>query len=169
MDLFHKVKMQPVEPEAVALISALIERHVPVIAVTSRQMQLSALTMQQLDATHLTFSKSSLAKSTVNFNESSRIRFEQGVLFCSGKDKGFVLAQFLDQLKIHPRIIVCVDDKERHLHSIAKIAAQRGCSFIGLRYSFLDEKVKNYKLDDNAIALLEQHRQQSLCPNPQYA
>lgn len=170
MNLFHKATMQAVEPEAVTLISALIERHVLVIAVTSRQMQLSALTMQQLDATHLTFAKSSLAKSTVSFNESSRIRFEQGVLFCSGKDKGFVLAQFLDQLKIHPRIIVCVDDKERHLCSIEKIAEQRNCSFIGLRYNFLDEKVKNYTLDDNSVALLEHNSTQSpFCALPQCA
>lgn len=169
MDLFHKAKMQPVEPEAVPVLTALMERQIPVIALTSRQMKLSALTTQQLHKTNLAFTNSPLTKNAFIFDESSRTKFEDGVLFCSGKDKGLTLAQFLDQLKIQPHTIVCIDDKEKHLQSVAKVAAQQGCHFIGLRYSFLDEKVKNYALDNNSIALLEHNAQLPFCALPQCA
>lgn len=156
ISLLKKATMQPVESQAVTLVGDLISKHVPVIAVTFRTIQLHELTAQQLHGVGIDFSTSMLAKKTFVLNDGeSCIRFEQGVLFCNGTDKGLAVAQFLDQLQLTPRIIVCVDDKEHHIRSVAKVVQQRGCSFVGLRYSFLDNKVKNFKLDSGSIALLE--------------
>jgi hypothetical protein len=154
--LLKKATMRPVEPQVVMLVGDLISRHVPVIAVTSRTMQLHELTTQQLHDVGIDFSASMLAKKTLMLNDkSSVICFEKGVLFCSGTDKGAAVVQLLDQLQLNPTIIVCVDDKEHHIRSVAKVAAQCGCSFVGLRYGFLDDKVKRFKLDNESIALLD--------------
>ncbi len=156
MDLLHKITMRPVEPQAVTVVSELLTLHVPVIALTARQISLCALTARQLHDVNIEFVMSTLANKSFTFNHKSFcIHFEHGVLLCNGNDKGLAIAQLLDQLCIKPHIIVYIDDKEKHLQSVAKIAQQRGHSFVGLRYSFLDDKVKNFKLDDKSVALLE--------------
>ncbi len=158
--LLYRVIMQPVEAQGAQLVRELISARVPVIAVTARQLSLAALTMRQLHGVGIMFDSSVLAGQTIALNDgSSRMRFEHGILFCWGNDKGVAVSQLLDRLGFNPRMIVFIDDKESHLRSAAKIAKQRGCKFIGLRYGYLDEKVKNFELDDESIALLDRQMQ----------
>lgn len=155
MRLFYRVPMQPVELQVVNLLAELVSAKIPVIAVTARPISFAALTVRQLHSVGIAFDSSMLAAQNFTFNDGSFcIRFENGILFCEGNDKGLAVAQLLDRLDLYPRIIVFVDDKERHIQSVAKIAKQRGCKFIGLRYGYLDEKVKKFELDNESIALL---------------
>ncbi len=68
----------------------------------------------------------------------------QSIIFCQGKKNGATLFTVLDAQGIYPEIIVMIDDKRQYLELIEQACHERGIMFIGLRYGYLDEKVKEF-------------------------
>ncbi len=66
------------------------------------------------------------------------------VIYCNGHKTGTTLFTILDAFGICPTFIVFIDDKEHYLEAIEQECNARNIEFIGLRYSYLDEKVANY-------------------------
>ena len=155
MKILHEVQMKTVEPDTVSVFNNLLSK-VPTIAVTSRSLPLCDLTFRQLQSVGINFQQSMLVKHAFAL-DTCPIRFDHGILFCSGTDKGCAVTQFLKKLHLSPQLIILVDDKLKHVQAVAKAAAQQNISFVGLRYGFLDEKVKSFTLDQKSIALLEQN------------
>ena len=123
----HHLRMKPVEPNIVLIIKALQDIGIPVTSVTARGDVLKETTYRQLDEIE--------------------INLRGKIIFCDGKDKGTCYAAELKNRTTLPAHITAVDDKGHHLLSIAKIAESLGIRFTGIRYSHLDEKVKQLALE----------------------
>jgi hypothetical protein len=121
-----------------------------VIALTARSLELVDCTFKQLQSIDIDFSKTGFCSLQVlQFNELHHpAHYSQGVVFCSRNAKGKTLLQLFEKTKFQAKKIIFVDDKLQYLECVQKELAEKGIKdFIGIRYSFLDEKVKNFKLD----------------------
>lgn len=146
----RKATVKPVEPEVVTLIKDLQNKGIHVIALTARSLELETCTIRQLKSIDIDFSKTCPAASqTLVFSELIHpAHYTQGIMFCSNNPKGKALLQLFEKTKFDAKKIVFVDDKLKYLECVGKELAEKGITdFIGIRYSFLDEKVKNFKLD----------------------
>ena len=131
----HHLRMQPVEkPTIVNIIRALQDIGIPVIGLTARDEVLKESTLRQL--------------------KEIGIDFHGRIIFCNGKDKGECLEKYLTTHKIKLRHIVMADDKEKHLLHVQKAVEKLGIRFSGVRYSFLDEKIKNVDMPGANAQLL---------------
>jgi hypothetical protein len=147
--------MQPVEPEVVTIIKDLQRKGICVIALTARSLELQACTLKQLQSIDIDFSKTGLrSEQPLSFSDLPHpAQYSHGVMFCSRNAKGKALLQLFEKTKFQAKKIVFIDDKQQYHECVQKELGEQGINdFIGIRYSFLDEKVKNFKLDLNTIA-----------------
>ena len=134
------------------IVSQLQRRRHPVMGMTTRGLGMSTRTVEQLRSVGIDLSKTSPTKEELFFtNINSRLGDMHGVLFCggilftAGTDKGSAFAKFLDTLSFRPTAVVFVNDKRDHITPIEEVCKERGISFVGLRYGFLDAKVKSFR------------------------
>ncbi len=145
----------PAEENTIALIHALQKKQIPVMGLTTRGATLAESTAQQLDSIGIDFSVTSITPYNISFVlPKEQARLYKGVMFCASNSKGDALKALLNAAPFKPKKIVFVDDKERHLKAVKQAATDLGCAFIGVRYSCLDEKMKEYVLDEESKALL---------------
>lgn len=144
-----------VEKETASVMTRIQQKAVSMMGLTVRGVSVLEATIAQLQSLGFDFSKT--APSSTDhyfFNEPQFILFRKGILFTAGTDKGSALIQFLDREKLNPQHVVFIDDQYRHLESVEKVLRQRNIAFVGLRYSFLDQKNKNFSQE---LADTEQH------------
>lgn len=142
----HHIQTQAVEPEVVNLIKALQDVGIPVLALTARDHSLIETTFRQLDEIGIDFSKNQHGhRPTVSLgnNPKNAATYHGGIIFCNGNDKGECLSAFLEKCTKHPRHVVMVDDKQKHLSHVRTAVEALQIRFDGLRYGLLDTKVKN--------------------------
>lgn len=137
-------QMKLVEPTTLGLVQKLQKKKIPVMSLTARSLALVSRTFEQLQANGIDFSKTAPVQKEIHFGENSGIYLKDGVLFSSGENKGAVFSQMLQKTGLHPRNVLMIDDKQGHLADVEKVCEQQGIVFLGLRYGFLDEKVKNF-------------------------
>lgn len=140
----HHTKMQAVENETVRLVNFLQDLNIPVIALTARGNTISIPTLNALKAVGLYFDKQWGQMEYVLHHEQNRgaVLFKDGVIFCSGKDKGKSLDAFFRTFDQRPAHVLMVDDKEHHLTSVQQMVEAYKGKFTGIHYSYLDEKIK---------------------------
>jgi len=141
----HKTKVKPVETSTVQLFEQLHNGGWQVIALTTRGIELAAKTIEQLKSVGIDFSKAMPVSQEIIFEHVRGALYRGGIVFCDGSNKGALLLQFFKQSGLDPKKILFVDDKEKCLRDVEQVCAEHQISFIGLRYGFLDEKVKNLK------------------------
>lgn len=129
--------MQPVEQSIVAIVKALQKIGIPVIALTSRSDDLRQETLRQLDEVG------------VNLHDK--------IIFCANRSKGDCLKEYLLTCNKKLSHIVMVDDKEKHLIHVKNAVASLGLRFDGVRYGYLDEKVKNTDMNQARTELGQFH------------
>ncbi len=141
----HHVSTKPVESQVVFLINALQDSGIPLLALTARDGTLIETTCRQLNEIGIDFSRKLTSYDSsiqLGTHENNRSIFQGNIIFCGGNDKGQCLKELLKRYQILPRHIVMVDDKEKHLMHVKEAVLSLGIRFNGLRYSFLDNKVK---------------------------
>lgn len=79
--------------------------------------------------------------------------FYKGMLFTIQQDKGPVLNAFFEHLKIIPKKIVFIDDKEKNLKSVEQISKNWEIEFIGIEYKVPKEYTKAANEDIAKIQL----------------
>lgn len=144
--------VQPVEPEIVTLLQKFQNKGIPIIALTARSLEIEACTINQLKSIDIDFSVTSpqIKKGKDFSNLAKPVRYSKGIMFCSGNSKGKTLLSLFEATDFWPNKVIFVDDKMKYLESVEKELAEAGINdFIGIRYGFLDEQVKNFKLDVN--------------------
>ncbi|MFI4918422.1 MAG: DUF2608 domain-containing protein [Legionellales bacterium] len=129
------LRMKPVEPNVVMMIKALINTGLPVYGLTARGRSLQEVTERQL------------LKIGIDLRDQ--------IIFCDGRDKGLCLKQQLEHLSEYPRHIAFVDDKAKCLQSVKEILLALRIPFTGLRYGFLDEKVKQIDFEKAHVQLAQ--------------
>lgn len=152
------IKAQQVEQVSIDLIKAFQDIGLPVIAITARDINMEETTLRQLQDNHLDFTKGGsfyTFKHVLGTPENSlnTAFFSNGILYCDGKNKGKCLDAFLNNNAIHPRHIIMIDDKLKHLEHVGEIAGTKNIDFHGFRYGFLDSKVQSLDWHETKIQL----------------
>lgn len=142
-DVIHAIDFQPVESITIEIIKELQNAGVIVVGLTARSFEICDRTIEQLYTMGIDLSHASLWHEELWHDCHLSYCHKNGIIFCDGNDKGKVLTQIFDRLHYRPSKIIAIDDKERHLHAIAR-AIDPDIEFIGIRYAHLDEKVKNF-------------------------
>ena len=150
-----KLSMKPVEDHVVTLIDLLQKKNVVVIGLTARSGPLVTRSIEQLNAINISFSKTTpQLKNPLTFDHLKfPVEYNEGILFCHNNAKGDVLKTILGVVEQQPKKIIFVDDREKHVACVEKAGKALGIEVVGLRYSYLDEAVKNYVLPTEVVAV----------------
>lgn len=134
-----------VEPGTQKIIKHLQNEGFKAMALTTRGLEISACTVKQLKSLNIDLNLTSPSRSNHYFMvDQSQVLFHEAILFTAGAHKGICLFKFLDTIQYVPSSIVFINDKASHIEQIEKTAIEKNIPFIGLRYGFLDKKVKNF-------------------------
>ena len=149
-----KIKVRPVEKnETIKTIEGLQKQEIPVMALTARSFPMINNTFRQFKEMNIDLTKTSLNNQIITFKKFEfPATYKKGVLFVGNNNKGKLLKTYLSTISFKPSKIIMIDDKEHHLKKIETVFKGTKTSFIGLRYSFLDSKVKNFVLKTSEIS-----------------
>lgn len=142
----HLSKMELVEEGTAELIRELQERGQPIIGLTTQGLALATRTRLQLKEQGIDlFTAAPVQRDIFFLNGDHGVLFRNGILFTSGTHKGEALFNLCREIGYEPKRIVFVNDKATHLAEIEKSAERRGVEFLGLRYSFSDERKRAFR------------------------
>lgn len=142
-DVIRAIDFIPVELTTCDIIRQLQQMGVIVVGLTARSCHIANRTTEQLQKIGIEFSHAPLWHEDFCSDGHLEYCYLNGIIFCNGNDKGKVLVDIFERLNHCPCKIIAIDDKEKHLHAIAR-AIDPCIEFIGIRYAYLDEKVRNF-------------------------
>lgn len=117
-----------VEPITPQVIRDLQDRGIAVMALTSRDMELTEATLRQVKSLGIDFSKTSPTRKSKYFHH--------GILFADKNfPKGPALLAYLEGTGVKPKRIILVDDLKKNLESVGN-----SIGAIGLHYPLVDNK-----------------------------
>jgi len=134
-------KVKLVEDEIRDILENIQNKKTYLMGLTTRDHSFSLAAIKQLDSLKIDLSKTAPAKKNIYFENG--VLYKKGILFAKGIEKGAVLEQFLKKIKFKPKSVVFIDDKLKHLNEVEKFCEKLKIKFLGIRYGYLDEKVKN--------------------------
>ncbi len=143
--------VKPVEPHTPHFINMLHSKH-KVIGLTSRGKELADATHRQLNSILVNFNHASTHQNRdVDLSHLGSTSYAtNGIVFAGGKNKGMCLKKFMDEMgytRENTPHILFLDDKKHHVELVKKAALEIGINFTGIRYSHLDEKIKEVDLN----------------------
>ncbi len=149
------IKVKTVEEnETLKVINLLQKQKIPVIALTARSLPMTNNTFRELKEINIDLTPTALSKQNITFKKNEfPAKYQKGILFVGNNNKGKLLKTYLSAVSFEPSKIVMIDDKEHHLKKIETEFKGTKTSFIGLRYAFLDAKVKNFVLKTSEIPI----------------
>lgn len=136
-----------VEPGSAELIERLQKEGFMVMGLTTRGLGLSDRTLEQLSRVNVDFTINPPVKDEVYFFNKQGVLFRQGVMFTSGTWKGKALEKFLKIIECHPKKVVFINDKMKHLQDVESGCIEMGIEFVGLRYGVTDGTVASFDPD----------------------
>lgn len=137
-------KVKVVEEGTTQLLERLQEEGYTVMGLTTRGLGLSTRTIFQLESLGIDLSVTAPTHEDVFFINNHGVLFRGGILFTAGTHKGVALAKFLHLVEKRPDNIVFINDKWQNIREVEVICEKYQVPFLGLRYSFLDEKVASF-------------------------
>jgi hypothetical protein len=157
VDLWHQIERlsdyQTMEKNTAAAVTRLQDKNLPVMALTTRSMDITDATFRQLAMCGIDLKKCAPIHENFWVPGIDQVLWKDGVLFSTGRHKGQVLQAFLDHTHLHPTRIVFINDKLAHLKEVESACDVRGIEFLGLRYSGADSYVANYRRDLGDVQL----------------
>jgi hypothetical protein len=106
-------------------------------------------TLAQLQRMDIDFSRSALHDHPVDLTMRDTAHHRHGIIFSGQNDKGELLVKFFQTIDYHPKKVIFIDDKLKYVEQVQRAMAAAEIPFIGIRYSHLDEKVKNYNVAEH--------------------
>lgn len=144
----HITQVKLVEIGTDTIIDNLQKQNLMVIGLTSQGLALATRTVQQLNDLNIDLIRTAPSKEDLYFNNGAHgVLYRQGIIFTSGTKKGKALLTWLDTNDLHPERILFINDKLTHLRDVEEDIEARGINFIGLRYNYSDDRVKNFRKD----------------------
>jgi len=134
-----------VEQDTGSIIKTLQNRGIAVMGLTSRDDALLKTTIRQLESVGVNFNNGVFKDFQANLTLGERSKIKQGIIFTGGKHKGECLLEFLSLANWSPKKIIFVDDQLKNVQEV-EVSLLKTPPFInykGVRYSFLDDKIKN--------------------------
>lgn len=137
-------EVKPVEALTPGLIKKLQTSGIHMIGLTSRQVPLADISLNQLASIGIHFKADYLPSDAIAWTFSAPALMKEGVIFCSEyNDKGEVLHAYLDKINIHPKKMLFIDDGMRNLQSVMKAYAGEAI-VVGLHYPLVADYKKQH-------------------------
>lgn len=119
------------------------------IALTNRSIPVANRTVKLLRNINIDFSKNGLYNDNLELKITHNGIFSRGIIFAGKNDKGKMLALFFKTINYVPKKLIYVDDRIEYVKSVESQFDNSNfgghkVEFIGIRYSFMDEKKKNF-------------------------
>ena len=143
-------EVKPVEKNTKKIIDDLQNKNLKVMALTTRGFISALAAINQLNSIEINFSISSPFSEEIFFESGGN--YKNGILFANGKNKAEVLKGFFEKIKFKPKKIVFIDDKHKNVLSLEPFCDKENIKYFGLRYGFMDKKVRNFDPD---LALIQ--------------
>lgn len=141
-------KVRVVEEGTQDFISGLQKAGYTIMGLTTRGLGLSHRTIEQLKSISIDLSLTAPSQDEVHFmNGGEGILYRKGVLFTAGTNKGQALKRLVDTINYRMENVVFINDKASHIKEIETTCQALGIPFIGLRYGYTDEQVRNFRQD----------------------
>jgi len=141
-------KMQLVEKQIDETVAHMQKNGYTIMGLTTRGLSLSTRTVEQLHSVGVNLTKTAPTQEEIFFkNGLHYVLFRGGALFTAATHKGKALFTFLDAIDYKPKSVVFINDKATHLREVEVACIEKGIPFIGLRYGYTDERVKNFRKD----------------------
>lgn len=141
----HITPVKLVEAETDNIIKELQNKHITVMGLTTQGLALTTRTIQQLNSLNIDLSATAPSQEDHYFMNQHGVLYRKGILFTSGTPKGMALLKFLDIINFHPKKVVFINDKATHLKDVEQSLESQNIEFIGLRYSYSDKRVANFR------------------------
>lgn len=149
----HLTQIQIVEPDSERLVEKMQKEGISVMGLTTQGLALATRTVNQLLSLDIDLSRTAPSKEDCYFLNEHGVLFRRGILFTSGTDKGEALLKFLDLANYRPKKVVFINDKRKHLEQVEQALQKKGIPFTGLRYSYSDQRIANYRPEIAEIQL----------------
>jgi FMN phosphatase YigB (HAD superfamily) len=140
----HLSRMETVEQNTAEIVSDLQKKNYRIMGLTTQGLALATRTVQQLLDNGIDLMKTAPSQEEIYLMNERGVLYRHGVLFTSGTPKGPALEKLLKAVNLRPKKIVFINDKESHLLDVAESAKKLDIDFIGLRYSYSDERVSHF-------------------------
>ena len=134
-----------VEPGIDGIVQDLQEKEYTVMGLTTRGLSMSTRTVEQLETVNVDLSKTAPTQEEIFFMNKRGVLFRGGTLFTAASHKGEALRKLLDAAGYQPTSVMFINDKYSHLVPVEEYCSQYGIPFVGIRYGYTDEKVKNFR------------------------
>jgi hypothetical protein len=141
----HLTQVQIVEEGTEKIIQELQAKPITVMGLTTQGLALATCTARQLGKLDIDLSKTAPSSEDHYFINGHGVLYRKGILFTSGTPKGKALFTLLDLIGYAPKRIVFINDKAKHLKDVEEEAELREVEFIGLRYSYSDQRINNFR------------------------
>lgn len=140
----HLTAVKIVEEGSEKIISDLQKQNYCIMGLTTQGLALATRTIHQLLSLNIDLTRTAPSKEDRYFMNGEGVLYRKGALFTAGSPKGKALFTFLDLIDFHPAQVVFINDKATHLKDVEDEAVARDVPFIGLRYTYSDDRVKNF-------------------------
>lgn len=147
MAIQNITKVKLVEPSVSKLIGMFQEKKLPIMGLTMRGLGLATRTIEQLQSLGIDLSVSAPSEKECFFQNRGGVLFRDGILFTAGTHNGSAFFKYLDKTGATFKKIVFVTNKAQQLRQVEKACKRRKIPFVGLRYTYLDQKVQNLRKD----------------------
>lgn len=143
--------MQPVEDSTTTAVFKKIQASgCQTLILTARSI--IEQTFRQIKSLDFNFTTSAPSTRMLLFDlMADPVLYKQGFLFCSRNNKGTALFTFLDAIGYTPKTVYFFDDRKENVEAVQKACDERKIPFKGLHYTFLQEKVRTYKLNSHTL------------------
>lgn len=145
--IINQTPFYPVEPDTTSVIKELQDKGVSVIALTARSLDLAHRTVEHLHDAEIHFTKTDPHECPIQYGSGKPALYIEGIIFSGNYPKGEVLLGWLNQIHYKPKKIIFIDDKLKNVKSVESAVHKRNIPFVGLRYGYLDERVKKFDWD----------------------
>lgn len=136
--------LKPVEDCSVAVVKKSQEKADKVIVLTARSYPLIPTTLRLMKGIGVNFLENGFDEEFIFDRVPGK--YTHGIFFCGDGDKGESLIELFMRLNYWPKKVVFTDDKYKNLHSVEKAVEAHGIEFVGIHYTYLGDKVKNFRL-----------------------
>jgi len=155
--LYFASAMRPTQPNAAPQVRRLQDAGVRVIALTARGSDYRLATFRELRRNGFSFWPAAWPPAAGYVEEyvpeglERAVRYEDGVVFAAGQDKGLVLQDLLQRSgEEAPLLIVMADDKQDNLKAVMKAFSWTPTKVQAWRYTREDDQVAAFDPDDAA-------------------
>ena len=143
-DEYYKIQsvteVRLIEKDTLKVFEKAAEKN-QIMALTTRDDNLSYATIKQLGKLKLIFKKPPVAGEAYVYTDRGLL-YREGIFFTAGAHKGRAFLAFLKKTGLKPKAVLFINDKLDPLKEMEEACLKNQIAFTGLRYGYLDEKVK---------------------------